>query len=125
MLFKSQCFVMTRSLCWLRYNPRHMAAVNAHDPNFHICCGIGCDRTYTNFYLFKKHLYRRHHESLEMAGPFTTMSEDPSTHTGGVGSDETLWDADVQPELERGNNTCMNFLTKEANGSFFVENKGS
>lgn len=52
-----------------------MAAVHAHDPHFHICCGIGgCARTYSNFFSFKKHLYRRHRDHLELNGPFTTTS---------------------------------------------------
>lgn len=44
-----------------------MAVVHAHDPGFYICCGIeGCPRTYSNFYSFKKHLYRKHRCNLEM-----------------------------------------------------------
>ena len=137
-LFKSQCFcfIMSRLLCWLCYKiaspnlkgiVKHMAAVHAHDPIFHIYCGIGgCARTYTNFYSFKKHLYRRHRESLEMAGPFTTTSENPSTHTGGVGTDETLWDAgdsDVQPELEQGSNTFTRFQQKKQMALFLLKTK--
>lgn len=42
-----------------------MAAVHAHDPNFHTICGIEeCPRTYTNFFSFKKHLYRKHRDTL-------------------------------------------------------------
>ena len=82
---------MSRSVCWLCYKVasptlkgvvRHMAAVHAHDPHFHICCGVGgCSRTYSNFYSFKKHLYRRHRDHLDMTGPFTTSStpSDPSS----------------------------------------------
>ncbi len=40
---------------------RHMAAVHSCDPNFHIVCGLeGCSRNYTNFYSFKRHVYRNH-----------------------------------------------------------------
>ena len=72
---------MSRSVCWLCYKVaaihlkgvvRHMAAVHAHDPHFHICCGIGgCARTYSNFLSFKK---QRHRDHLELNGPFTTTS---------------------------------------------------
>ncbi len=40
---------------------RHMAAVHSWEPNLHIVCGIeGCSRNYTNFFSFKKHVYRKH-----------------------------------------------------------------
>lgn len=75
---------MSRSICWLCYKVasptlkgvvRHMAAVHAHDPHFFICCGIqGCSRTYSNFFSFKKHLYRKHRASLDMSGPFVADS---------------------------------------------------
>ena len=100
-----------RTICWLCYKVapnlkgilRHMAAVHAHDPNFHICCGMGHARTYVNF---KKHVYRRHRDNLEMADPFTITSGEPNTHTGGIGSDESLWNGDNDPELEREDNFC-------------------
>ena len=59
-----------------------MAAVHAHDPHFHICCGIGeCARTYSNFFSFKRHLYRKHRDCLEMDGPFiTTVPEDNTSY---------------------------------------------
>ena len=100
-----------------------MAAVHAHDPNFHICCGIGgCARTYTNFYSFKKHLYRRHRDSLEMAEPF--IPGDPNTHTGGIGSDESLWNADdVQPELEREDSICTKLQQKKQMALFLLKTK--
>ena len=40
---------------------KHVGCVHAHEPNFHIVCGIqGCPRTYKNYHSFRKHL-RRHH----------------------------------------------------------------
>ena len=40
---------------------RHIGYVHAHDPNFHVVCGIeGCTRTYRNFLSYKRHLYREH-----------------------------------------------------------------
>lgn len=74
---------------------RHMATVHAHDTNFHISCGVsGCSRTYTNFYLFKKHLYRHHRDSLEVSDPFTIASGDPGS---GVVADESIWNFDDLP----------------------------
>ena len=73
-----------RCVCWICYRfaapslkavVRHMATVHAHDPRFHICCGIeGCSRAYTNFYSFKKHLYRKHRACLDVSGPFDQNS---------------------------------------------------
>ena len=66
-----------KCICWICYKVayptlkgvlRHMAAVHAHDPRLFICCGINeCSRTYQNFYSFKKHVYRKHRESLELS----------------------------------------------------------
>lgn len=56
-----------------------MAAVHAHDPRFFVRCGIQeCPRTYHNFYSFKKHLYRKHRESLD------TVSEPYGEHDGSL-----------------------------------------
>ena len=55
-----------------------MAAAHTHDPCFFICCRIEkCSRTYYNFYSFKKHVYRKHHENLEMN--VTVTNEDGTT----------------------------------------------
>ena len=36
---------------------KHIGLVHAHEPNFHVSCGIkGCPRTYKNYYSFRKHL---------------------------------------------------------------------
>ena len=35
---------------------KHIGLVHAHEPNFHVSCGIqGCPRTYKNYYSFRKH----------------------------------------------------------------------
>lgn len=45
---------------------RHVGAVHAHEPHFHLVCGInGCPRTYKNFHSFRKHLRRRHAQTLD------------------------------------------------------------
>ena len=41
---------------------RHIGAVHAHEPGFHIVCGIdGCPRTYRNYHSYRKHLRGPHH----------------------------------------------------------------
>ena len=67
---------MERCFCWicntaaypsLKGVLRHMAGSHAFDPRFSVCCGIqGCSRTYSNFYSFKKHVYRKHRENLDL-----------------------------------------------------------
>ena len=57
---------------------RHMAVAHHHDPRFHVCCCIkGCSRTNSNFYSFKKHLYRKHREDLDMIGPSAAVTSLP------------------------------------------------
>ena len=47
---------------------RHIAAVHSWEPNFFTVCGIhGCTRTYSNFFSFKKHAYRKHRDVLDTA----------------------------------------------------------
>ena len=75
-----------RCVCWICHKValptlkavvRHMASVHAHDPLFRVCCGIdGCSWSYTNFYSFKKHLYRKHREAMEVDGTYGNRTED-------------------------------------------------
>ena len=52
---------------------RHVGCVHAHEPNFHIVCGInGCPCTYKNYHFFRKHLHRSH--------PFCMSTHEMSTH---------------------------------------------
>lgn len=45
---------------------RHIGNIHAHESNFFVNCGINlCTRTYTNFYSFKKHIYRKHRSELD------------------------------------------------------------
>ena len=80
----------------------------------------GCARTYVNFYSFKKHVYRRHRVNLEMADPFTMTSGEPNTHTGGTGSDESLWNADDDPELEQEDNCTVTKLQQKQQMALFL-----
>lgn len=44
---------------------RHIGTVHSHQPSFRIVCGInGCPRTYTIYHSFRKHLRRKHFETL-------------------------------------------------------------
>ena len=91
---------MNKCVCWICYSAaaptlkgvvRHMAVAHAHDPGFHVSCGIGgCSRTYSNFYSFKKHLYRKHREHLDIA----TVSSATVTSL----SDSLLHDTEYEPE---------------------------
>ena len=101
---------MSKSICWICYKVasptlkgvvRHMATVHAHDPRFFVCYGIqGCARTYSNFFSFMKHLYRKHRESLDMSGPYVRnssfhgSSEDDEDH--GPISDSTFENIDEE-----------------------------
>ena len=50
---------MNKCVCWVCYSAaaptlkgvvRHMAVAHAHDPRFHVCCGIrGCSRDEKSF----------------------------------------------------------------------------
>ena len=56
---------------------RHIQAVHAHDPDFHITCGLdGCVRRYDKFGSYKVHLYREHRGHILGLG---TMSSQEKT----------------------------------------------
>ena len=76
---------MNKCVCWICYSAaaptlkgvvRHMAVAHAHDPQFYIRCGIQeCSRTYSKFYSFKKHLYRKHREHLDINSTVTSLPQ--------------------------------------------------
>ena len=46
---------------------RHIGAVHSHEAGFHVTCGIdGCPRTYGNFHSYKKHMFLKHREEMEV-----------------------------------------------------------
>lgn len=48
---------------------RHIGVVHSHDASFHIVCGLnGCPRSYRNFHSYKKHMFQRHRDVMEV-GP--------------------------------------------------------
>ena len=55
---------------------RHIGAVHSHEASFHITCGIvGCPRTYGNFHSYKKHMFQKHREIMEVSTTSITTSE--------------------------------------------------
>ena len=61
---------------------RHIQAVHAHDPDFHITCGLdGCVRRYDKFGSYKVHLYREHRGHILGLGTMSMSGED-SSHVG-------------------------------------------
>ena len=63
-------------LCWLCFKVaaatlkgilKHIGTIHSCEPNFSITCGVhSCPRRYSNFFSFKKHLYRKHRAELEL-----------------------------------------------------------
>lgn len=54
---------------------RHMTIVHAHDLEFE------CVRAYSNFYSFKRHVYQKHHEHIDVTPRNLTtqhVSDSPS-----------------------------------------------
>ena len=46
---------------------RHIGAVHAHEANFQVICGVqGCPRSYSNYHSYKKYMYQKHRDVLEV-----------------------------------------------------------
>lgn len=46
---------------------RHMGTIHAMDSNFHVICGLQwCPRSYNNYHSYKKHMYKKHRDVLEL-----------------------------------------------------------
>ena len=46
---------------------RHIGSIHAHEHSFHITCGVqGCPRSYSNYHSYKKHMYKKHRDVLEL-----------------------------------------------------------
>lgn len=68
---------------------RHVGSVHAHDAFFQITCGIsGCPRTYKNFHSYKKHMFQKHREVMEVGPGSTECASEPM-------EDEFNCDSDV------------------------------
>ena len=76
---------------------RHIGAVHAHEANFQVICGVqGCPRSYSNYHSYKKHMYQKHREVLEVVnGSSAQGGEGESTENGGLGgwtlNGENVW----------------------------------
>ena len=47
---------------------RHIGLVHSHEARFRVTCGIGgCTRTYSNFSSYKKHMYVKHRDVLDIS----------------------------------------------------------
>ena len=54
---------------------RHIGSIHAHQAGFRIVCGNnGCPRSYRNYGSFRKHLYRKHSETVEPLDDPATFS---------------------------------------------------
>lgn len=46
---------------------RHIGSVHSHEANFSITCGLqSCPRSYVNFHSYKRHVYKKHRDILEL-----------------------------------------------------------
>lgn len=46
---------------------RHIGSIHAYEHGFHITCGVqGCPRSYSNHHSYKKHMYKKHRDVLEV-----------------------------------------------------------
>ena len=53
---------------------RHIGAVHSFDAAFHVHCGIGsCPKTYTNWHSYKKHMYSRHRDILDVSSSYVAL----------------------------------------------------
>ena len=78
---------------------RHVGSVHAHDPGFHMVCGVdGCPRTYQNYRSFRKHLITKHSHYINSTDdePELDVEYNDEMEMGEHGSvaDERTWTAD-------------------------------
>lgn len=84
---------------------RHIGSVHSNDPNFNVCCGIqGCSRRYKNYHSFRRHFYRKHHNSTVTRNN-TTYSNDLSTEdedeNASSGIHDDLHEAILNPNINK------------------------
>ena len=83
---------------------RHMGTIHTHDSNFHVICGLqGCSRSYKNYHSYKKHMYKKHRDILEL--DLSVSQEDNSNPSleDDAGFDGDDSDLNNPPSLE----TCV------------------
>ena len=90
---------------------KHVGCVHAHEPNFHIICGINeCPRTYKNYHSFRKHLTRNHPDCIS-SHQIVTHSQrlDESPHDNSVYFDDN---AMVESRESTNNHSAALFILK-------------
>ena len=120
-----------KTICWLCYRVaasdlkgilRHMAAVHAHEPEFHIICGIaGCVRSYSNFYSFKRHVYRKHREHLNITSRHLTAAHSSDIASVVTASDD--FDFSDMLECDNFNDTHSDFQHTKNMALFLLKTK--
>lgn len=118
-----------RAKCWicasfagrnLKAVIRHIGAVHARDPDFHVVCGIqGCVRTYKNYSSFKKHMYRHHKDQLDPVHP---DSREPSATEASMQSEMTRAEDEGQ-DLWSPNNSDAGYDHTEQAALFVLKAK--
>ena len=66
---------------------KHVYHVHSYQSNFSVVCGVsGCPRTYNNFSLYKKHIYRVHRQdcNLGIGQPITLLPITDATDTEAI-----------------------------------------
>ena len=113
------------AICWL-YNEfaspllervlRHTAAVDSWEPNFFTVCGIhGCTRTYSNFFSFKKHAYRKHREVLE------TTVRIPSLNSNKIVDQDVMNAEEIFQQNDSNTGICISTtLDGKKNSALFI-----
>lgn len=80
-----------------------MGAVHAHEANFHVI--QGCPRPYDNFHSYRKHMYLRHREFLELsiAPPVPEVQPFEPTETAdlGISNSDTTMQPSATPRDEK------------------------
>ena len=65
---------------------RHIGSVHAVEANFQVVCGVeGCPRTYKHYHSYRRHLYKKHREILEIEDHATTLSGAEALDVGSEG----------------------------------------
>ena len=99
-----------------------MAAVHAHEPEFHIISGVaGCVRSYSNFYSFKRHVYRKHREHLNITSRHSTAAHSSDIASVVTASDD--FDFSDMLECDNFNDTHSDFQHTKNMALFLLKAK--
>ena len=78
----------------------HLRLIHASEAGFQVSCGLqGCQRTFTNFYTYRNHVYSMH--DLSGLDSITVGSNNPSMNTtNSTGVDNTNTDIEMSHDTE-------------------------